>query len=99
MGGFQAGLIALMRLMPVATFNACLIGGFIKGLMQPAVPFRRHTRGFNIAIVNHPAAGFTINRGAEAIHIIAIALPVLANQLTPSFGPDKGAKGMGVPPS
>ena len=77
---FGAGHIAPVRLMPVAAHISGLIGRFIDRIMQPAMPFRRNPRGFNIAIVNHPTPCLAIDRRPGLVLIIAIALFIDTNQ-------------------
>src|SRR5207302_11315432 len=55
MGGGRAGEVRPVRLPPAARYHLFLRRRRVDGVMQPAVPGRRHSRGFDDAGVDHPA--------------------------------------------
>src|SRR6476469_6140425 len=89
-----------MRLFPFARLIALFARRDVDGVMQPAVPGRRHARCFRIAVIDHPAPLEAERRidlappGTE----ITVALFVHANQFAEPPGPQLRAKSLAVPP-
>ena len=78
---FRAGHINLTGFHPVTLDLIGRIRRFIDRIVHPTVPFRRNARCLNITIIQHPASGFAVNGRAIFIFVIAIALPINADQL------------------
>src|SRR5215472_1798577 len=60
----------------------------VDGMMQPAMPLRRHARGFGDAVIEHPAplaarhAAAFDERAAGLLAVIAVAELIGADQLS-----------------
>src|SRR5437667_3576681 len=96
----RAGEIRPVRLLPGPGLHNLLGRRHVDGVMQPAMPARRHLRGLRIAVVDHPAALEPERRVdlAAAGSVIAIAELVGPDRFAigpgPQLGPERGA----VPP-
>src|SRR5882757_2219416 len=89
-----------VRLFPFARRVAFFGRRDIDGVMQPAMPVRRHARGLGITVVDHPAplkAERRVDLAADGA-IIAITLLVRADQFAKPPCPQLGAKGLAIPP-
>src|SRR5262249_39081624 len=81
-------------------FVAILCRRDVDGVVQPAVPRRRHAGGFGIAVIDHPApleAERRIDRAAAG-PVVAIAALIGTDQVAEPPGPELGAAGLAVPP-
>src|SRR6185503_5967310 len=67
-------------------------------MVQPAIPARRHFRGFGVAIVNHIPALAAFD-GRLALLVIFVALVVLADEAGPTADVEPSANRGAVPPS
>src|SRR4029079_4522597 len=100
MGRRRAGQIWPVRLLPGPRLIALFVGRHIDGVVEPAVPRRRHRRGLGLAVVDHPAPFHQQRRidlaaaGAE----IAVAELVLTDRFAVPPGPELGAEGLAIPP-
>src|ERR1700721_2202122 len=89
-----------MRLLPFARRIGLFGRRDIDGVMQPAMPGRRHAGGHGIAVVDHPAS-LEAERRVDLAPLcteIAIALFVLANQFAEPPCPELGAESLAIPP-
>src|SRR5262249_20619715 len=96
----RAGHIWPVRLLPRPRLVVLLSRWRVNGVMQPAMPRRRHAWGFRIAVGNHPAPFETECRVnlAAAAPVITVAEFVLADRLTIHPGPELGPEGLRIPP-
>src|SRR5712692_5747433 len=97
----RAGEIWPVRLLPLARRVVLLRGRHVDRVVQPAVPGRRHARGFGEAVIDHPApleAQARIDLAATRA-VVAVAEFVLADELAVEPGPQLRAEGLAVPPS
>src|SRR5438552_16885493 len=100
MRGGCAGEIGPVRLPPRPRSNVFLRRQGINGVVQPAMPGRRHDRSLRGAAINHPASLESEPRIdlAAPRAVIAIAELVLAYELAVERGPQQRAEGRPVPP-
>src|SRR5262249_23259925 len=95
-----AGEVRPMRLLPRSRLVLLLGRRHVDGVMQPAVPRRRHARSLGLAVVDHPAplhserAVDLAAAGAE----ITVAELVLPNPPAIEPSPELGAERLPVPP-
>src|SRR5919198_1187732 len=92
--------IGSVRLPPRPRRDLFLGRRHIDGVVQPAMPGRRHDRGFGSAVVNDPASLEAERRIdlAALRAVIAVAELVLAHELAIEGGPQQRAEGRPIPP-
>src|SRR6202158_4267586 len=96
----RAGEIRPVRLLPLARLVVLLGRRHVDGVVQPAVPRRRHARGLGDAAIDHPApleAEARIDLAA-ARAVVAVAEFVLADELAVEPSPQLRTEGLAVPP-
>src|SRR5262245_34107942 len=100
MGAGRAGEVGPVRLPPWPRRDLVLGRRYVNGVMQPAVPGRRHGRGFGETVVDHPsplAPQRRIDLAAPGA-VVAVAELVLADELAVERGPQQRAERRTVPP-
>src|SRR5436190_910209 len=95
MRGGCAGEIGPVRLPPRPRRNVFLRRQGINGVVQPAMPGRRHDRSLGGAAINHPASLESEPRIdlAAPRAVIAVAERVIAHELAVERGPQQRAEG------
>src|ERR1700719_3986564 len=96
----RAGEIRPVRLLPLARLVLLFRGRHVDGVVQPAVPGRRHARGLRDAVIDHPSplkAEARIDLPSSCA-IVAVAELVLADEFAVEPGPQLRAEGLAVPP-
>src|SRR5690606_29694511 len=86
----RAGQVRPVRLLPFA--RRVVDQRLVMGVVQPAVPVRRHPGGLHQAVVDHPAPP------AAPLAIVAVAELVLADELALPPRVHPGAERLAVPP-
>src|SRR6476620_7350335 len=96
----RAGAVGPVRFPPRARDDRFLRRRHIDSVMHPAVPRWRNARGFDGAIVDHPAPLEPERRIDLATlgAVVAVAELVLANELAVKGGRQQRAEGRPVPP-
>src|ERR1043166_9380559 len=97
----RAGEIGPVRLPPAAHHDLVPGRWYVDGMVQPAVPRRRHGRGFRGAVVDHPAPfeAETLVDLATLGPEVAVAEFVIAHVLAVEPGPELGPERLALPPS
>lgn len=90
-----------MRLPPGSRRNLVLRRRHIDDIVQPRVPRRRHARGLDHAVIDHPTAIVAERRtySPALLPIIAITELVLTDELAMARGPELGPEGLVIPPA
>src|SRR5215469_9018064 len=98
-GGRRASQIRLMRLLPGINRLVGVDRHLVGRMVQPAVPYRRHTRRVLVAAIDHPAAfaafapAAALQRPMAAFAVVAVAERVGADELALEPGEDACADG------
>ena len=99
-GSRRAGEIRQMRFLPIIRPIILLRRRHVHGVMHPAMPGRRDSGSFSVAVVDHPAAleaEAWIDRAVLG-SIIAIAGLIFTHQFAVAARPEQRAESGAVPP-
>src|SRR5690606_22428312 len=88
-----------MRLLPWPLLVALLSRWRVDGIVQPAVPLRRHQGRLGERFVDHPAPRLAVRPHTAPLDIIAVAGLVLAEQLALPPDGEAGPPGVSAPPA
>ncbi len=98
-GERRAGHVGQVVLLPDLTAQRRFGGRLIEGMVEPAMPVRRHPRGFGDTVINDPAARAAHRARRIGFLVITVALLVLADK--PCAAPEQrkgGSHRRAVPP-